>query len=162
MELIYKIALEVTISNSEAGLLYKYLKMHPKEQKCITEGQFAYEFRAFKDKQKFTFQINMDILDSCARVLEDQYLDDPSENILKGELLDKIYDWTTIIMGEEDAIEEFESDYYRIQVMTIKSRDFIDFSLANYLKIKHQTTSIVGEEKPKISFLNKLKRYLAR
>ncbi|MBP2619557.1 hypothetical protein J2772_004773 [Chryseobacterium jejuense] len=43
----------IRINNIEAVLLYKYLKIHPVEKRCITEGHFAYTFKDFKQKREF-------------------------------------------------------------------------------------------------------------
>ncbi|WP_312336223.1 hypothetical protein [Sphingobacterium sp.] len=91
MEVLYDIRIRVSINNIEAGLLYKYLKMHPVEKRCITEGYFGYSFKDFPQKSEFDLMLNLETIDCCLRVLEDQDLNDPQENLLKNDLLEKIY-----------------------------------------------------------------------
>ncbi|SIS62212.1 hypothetical protein SAMN05421786_101565 [Chryseobacterium ureilyticum] len=135
MEVIYNISIEVSISNIEAGLLYKYLKMHPVEKQYINYGYFAFSFKEFEQKREFDLTLTMEIMDSCVRVLEDQDLGDPVENLLKKELLEKIYKWSAILYGEEDAIEVFQTDYYLKSIGQLQENNY--FSFRNYLKLRN-------------------------
>lgn len=160
MEVLYDIRIRVSINNIEAGLLYKYLKMHPVEKRCITEGYFGYSFKDFPQKREFDLMLNLETIDCCLRVLEDQDLNDPLENLLKRDLLEKIYQWADIINKEEYAIGDFESNYYAICLEKYGNEDTY-FSFDNYLKLRKITEShrIVDLEKPSRSILKRLKEF---
>nr|WP_315085912.1 hypothetical protein [uncultured Chryseobacterium sp.] len=152
MEVLYDIHIRVSINNIEAGLLYKYLKMQPVEKRCITEGYFGYSFKDFQQKREFDLMLNLKTIDCCLRVLEDQELNDPLENLLKQDLLEKIYQWADIIDREENAIEDFQSNYYAICLQKYGNEDTY-FSFENYLKEKRLGSLNGKSDKPKKSIL---------
>ncbi|AYZ36142.1 hypothetical protein EGY07_11410 [Chryseobacterium indologenes] len=161
MEVLYDIRVRVSINSIEAGLLYKYLKMHPLEKRCITEGHFAYSFKDFQQKREFDLMLNLETIDCCVRALEDQDLNEPLENLLKQGLLEKIYQWADIIDREENAIEDFQSNYYAICLQKYGDEDTY-FSFENYLKLRNITEShrIVNLEKPSRSILKWIRYFL--
>jgi len=42
MEVVYNIGINISISNIEAGLLYKYLKMHPTDRQHIGKKDISH------------------------------------------------------------------------------------------------------------------------
>lgn len=161
MEVLYDIRIRVSINNIEAGLLYKYLKMHPVEKRCTTEGYFGYSFKDFRQNREFDLMLNLETIDCCLRVLEDQDLNDPLENLLKQDLLEKIYQWADIIDREENAIEDFQSNYYAICLQKYGDEDTY-FSFENYIKLRNITESnrIVDLEKPTRSLIKRIRHFL--
>ncbi|MCS3531135.1 hypothetical protein [Chryseobacterium sp. JUb7] len=158
MEVIYNISIEVSISNIEAGLLYKYLKMHPIEKQYINYGYFAFSFTEFELQKEFDLTLTVEIMDSCVRVLEDQDLGDPVENLLKKELLEKIYKWSAILYGEEDAIEAFQTDYYLNSIGQLQENSY--FSFGNYLKLRNLNSSNYNLGRHRVSIVKKLRNFL--
>lgn len=161
MEVLYDIRIRVSINDIEAGLLYKYLKMHPVEKRCIREGYFGYSFKDFPQKREFDLMLNLETIDCCLRVLEDQDLNDPLENLLKRDLLEKIYQWADIINKEEYAIEYFQSNYYAICLEKYGNEDNY-FSFENYIMLRNITEShrIVDLEKPTQSIIKRIRHFL--
>ncbi|AZA82470.1 hypothetical protein C1637_08265 [Chryseobacterium lactis] len=158
MELSYNIGIKISISNIEAGLLYKYLEMHPNDRQYIGKGHFAFSFSDFEQKKEFELTLNTEIIDSCVRVLEDQDLNDPLENLLKKELLEKIYNWSEIIDNEQKAIDELENDFYLNCTEEFYMAD-IGFNFENYLKFRRTINSSQNLIKPKVSVLKKIKQF---
>ncbi|MFS4474578.1 hypothetical protein [Chryseobacterium sp. T20] len=158
MEVFYNISINVSISNVEAGLLYKYLKMHPVEKKYVGEGHFAFFFDEFEQNKEFEFMLNTAVIDSCVTVLEDQDLGDPLENLLRRDLLEKIYKWSDIIDNEQKAIDELENDFYLNCTEEFYKAD-IGFSFENYLKLQKQASHVQILIKQKASLLEKVMRF---
>ncbi|EFK36043.1 MULTISPECIES: hypothetical protein [Chryseobacterium] len=158
MEIFYSISIDVSISDVEAGLLHKYLKMHPKERLYIGEGHFAFYFNEFEQNKEFELTLNTAIIDSCVTVLEDQDLGDPLENLLKRNLLEKIYKWSDIIDNEQKAIDELENDFYMNCTEEFYKAD-IGFSFENYLKLHKQASHVQILIKQKASLLEKVMRF---
>ncbi|RKE80862.1 hypothetical protein [Chryseobacterium sp. AG363] len=158
MEVLYDIRIRVSINDIEAGLLYKYLKMHPVEKRCIREGYFGYFFKDFPQKREFDLMLNLETIDCCLRVLEDQDLNDPLENLLKRDLLEKIYQWADIINKEEYAIEYFQSNYYAICLEKYGDEDTY-FSFENFLKEKPLQSLNRKPDKERLSIWRRLKNF---
>ncbi|WP_185286292.1 hypothetical protein [Chryseobacterium indologenes] len=161
MTVFYNISINVSISNVEAGLLYKYLKMHPKEKMYLGKGHFAFFFHEFEQNKEFEFTLNTAVIDSCVTVLEDQDLGDPLENLLKRDLLEKIYTWSDIIDNEQKAIDELENDFYLNCTEEFYMAD-IGFSFENVLKLRElskQDENVVEQE---ISMIKKIRNFLCK
>lgn len=156
MELIFNIGIKISISSIEAGLLYKYLKMHPIDRQYIGKGHFAFSFNDFEQKKEFELTLNTEIIDSCIRVLEDQDLNDPIENLLKKEMLKKIYYWSDIIDNEQRALDELENDYYLNSTEEFYNENF---SIENYLKLRKLTGHNQTLIKQKVSMLEKIMHF---
>ncbi len=158
MEVVYNISFNVSISNIEAGLLYKYLEMHPVEKQYIGEGHFACSFKDFDEDKEFEIMINSEIIDSCLTVLEDQDLNDPSENEIKQRLINKIYNWFDIIYDEEKAIDELKNEYY-LNSGEQFCKNNGDFSFENYLKLQDFNCSDQNVKKQNLSVSEKIKLF---
>ncbi|MFC3157172.1 hypothetical protein SAMN05443633_11238 [Chryseobacterium arachidis] len=158
MEFIYEVNLEVRINNIEAGILYKFLQMHPQQKHFIQEGKFGYELREFEDKTAFDLILTDEVLNSCLAALEDQESETPLENILKSEFLEKIYNWMSIIDKEESIIEEFRSNFYSIKFKRFEG-DLSHFSFKDYWELQPPDHFTLEEEEQKESLLKKIKRY---
>ncbi|WP_343657982.1 hypothetical protein [Chryseobacterium sp.] len=138
MDLVYNIGIKVSINNVEAGLLYKYLKRHPIDRLYINRGHFAFSFREFEHREEFDLMLNTETIDCCVRVLEDQDLNDPVQNILKKKLLEKIYCWSNIIYKEQCAFDKLENEYYLNSPEEFYNKDF---SIENFIKLCEITES---------------------
>ncbi|OJZ07798.1 hypothetical protein [Sphingobacterium sp. 40-24] len=159
MDLVYSIGINISISNVEAGLLHKYLKMHPIDSQYIGRGHFAFSFSEFEQKKEFELMLNSESIDSCVRVLEDQDLNDPLENVLKKQLLEKIYYWSDIIYNEQRALDKLENDYYLNSPEEFYNKDF---SIENFIKLCEVTESnrIIANKKPARSILKRIRYFL--
>lgn len=158
MEVIYKIGINISLTHIEAGLLYKYLKMHPFDRQYIGEGHFAFGFNNFEQNNEFELTLTTEIIDSCMRVLEDQDLNDPMENELKKELLEKIYFWSQIIDNEQCAFDELENDYY-LNCSEEFNIENGDFSFENYLKFNKLRCRNEILKKRKTPIFEKIKQF---
>lgn len=135
MELIYNVALDVELSDEEAILLHKYIRLHPEHKKHITSGQFAEYFSVREDQEQHQLSLTKDVLDICVAVLEDQEFGDPAENVYKNRLINKFYSWSKIIYNEEDYLEDLKVEYDYFKIKNIVSEDD-HFSLKRYLRVK--------------------------
>lgn len=158
IEVLYNISIKVSVNSIEAGLLYKYLKIHPIENKCVNEGNFAFFLKDFEYQEEFVLVLNTAALDSCITVLEDQDLHDRVENLLKMDLLKKMYKWFDVIDNEESAIADFDN-YYCIHSTEqfFKENDY--FSFENYLKLLEYNKRNQNLIKQKLSFSEKVKQF---
>lgn len=159
MKVFYNISINVSISDVEAGLLHKYLKMHPEERQYIGEGHFAFYFNEFEQNKEFELTLNTATIDSCVTVLEDQDLGDPLENLLKRDLLEKIYKWSDIIDNEQKAIDELENEYCLHSPEEFYNKDF---SIENFIKLCEITecNRIIPIKKPTRSILKRIRQFL--
>jgi len=111
--------------------------------------------------KEFELMLDTKTIDSCLRVLEDQDLNDPIENLLKKELLEKIYYWSEIINNEQRALDKLENDYYLNYAEGFYMENK-DFSIENYLKLREiiESHRILDLEKPTWPILKRIKKFL--